>query len=539
VLATWILVVPTLHLMGTLLVRGDAVLVDRARWWDFVDAGTPGLDFYTSAVFCVALVRRPVLAMVVAAAGSLLLYGLFALVRFTQVAPTLSAPLAPLSVILAVALLWAAERNQREGRDLDRPASRFRLGSVLAALLGTSLATAALLCLLQVGGRKDIARDYPRIAWLADGTPVLLAPETPSRRMDEPHRRRDQPPPQAPTGGDPYRRQRPLTRAAYAPAARGRPFRGLRYAEITCQPYACYVGSDALVDVIRLGEHAPFIRQLGKAPNGERFSTRARPIGDYWTNAALMGDPQDGAVWRYPFAGGGNGFERVPLPGGDRFVEDLSHRLAPPSRLGFDASPAVVVRGESGLYVMGPTGFAVAPPDLPQAIRQQAQEMPEIRLLGPVRFELSLPASPGRPAYHHLYAPYRWSQRLIEDQMLALSLLRAPALEVASLLAAGTLPIVSPDEADATTFLDPMVALGARWLVPVNLALAALLAVLAFRRLGRLGVPPGRRLFWTATVLVLGVLGYLAQRAVENARAWRTIDAAPPAARRLLIESAA
>src|SRR5206468_3548247 len=82
---------------------------------------------------------------------------------------------------------WAAERNQREGRDLDRPASRFRLGSVLAALLGTSLAIAALLCLLQVGGRKDIARDYPRIARLADGTPVLLAPETPSPRMDEHH----------------------------------------------------------------------------------------------------------------------------------------------------------------------------------------------------------------------------------------------------------------------------------------------------------------------------------------------------------------
>ena len=48
-----------------------------------------------------------------------------------------------------------------------------------------------------------------------------------------------------------------------------------------------------------------------------------------------------------------------------------------------------------------------------------------------------------------------------------------------------------------------------------------------------------RSAFWTATVLLLGPLGYLAQRAVENARAWRPIDAAQPAPRRLLIESAA
>ncbi len=76
----------------------------------------------------------------------------------------------------------------------------------------------------------------------------------------------------------------------------------------------------------------------------------------------------------------------------------------------------------------------------------------------------------------------------------------------------------------------PAVARAGRWLVPANLIVALVLALLAYRRLGRLGITGGRRRFWVAVVLAGGLPGYLCQRLVETRRAWQPLPAPDKAA---------
>jgi hypothetical protein len=123
--------------------------------------------------------------------------------------------------------------------------------------------------------------------------------------------------------------------------------------------------------------------------------------------------------------------------------------------------------------------------------------------------------------------------------MHALSLLRPPLLEAASLLFPRKPPALgNPTDDDARIILDPLVMLGARWVLLLDLLLGAGLAALTLRRLTRLGVPAPRRAFWTAVSLALGPAGFVVGRAWEGNRAWQPLEAAPPK-RPLLIESAA
>jgi hypothetical protein len=258
-------------------------------------------------------------------------------------------------------------------------------------------------------------------------------------------------------------------------------------------------------------------------------------LGD-WIQAALLGDPADGSVWRLELSSDAPHFTRVPLPNGDRFVEDLTHRLAPGPRPALSPVQPAVVRGEHGLYLATAEGFRPAPAEVRDAAAHLFDDNKiEVTLRGPESFLVRIPASAGAPAFSHLYQPHQLSERMLVWQGRAVSLLRAPLLEVFSLALAGSTPVSRVEHADATIFLDPLVALGTTGLVPINLVLAALLAALTFRRLTRLGVPLPRRLGWCAAVLLTGLLGYLAQRSSENARGWRAVAPAPEEPRRPLL----
>jgi hypothetical protein len=121
--------------------------------------------------------------------------------------------------------------------------------------------------------------------------------------------------------------------------------------------------------------------------------------------------------------------------------------------------------------------------------------------------------------------------------MHGLSLLRPPALMVASLLFHRGGPDLGPTDDDTRILLDPLVMLGARWVLALGLLLGAALAALAFRRLTRLGAPARRRVFWSVVVFLFGPAGFVVYRACEPARAWQPV---PETVRQpLLIQSAA
>jgi hypothetical protein len=123
--------------------------------------------------------------------------------------------------------------------------------------------------------------------------------------------------------------------------------------------------------------------------------------------------------------------------------------------------------------------------------------------------------------------------------MHGLSVLRPCLLTVASLLFPHNAPAMdNPTDHDARVVLDPLVMLGAGWPLAVNLLLGAVLAVLTFRRLTRLGVPGARRAFWTAVVVGFGPAAYVVYRACENDRAWHRLETAP-VKQPLMIQSAA
>jgi hypothetical protein len=542
VLFAWAVVTPALHLGAVLLFHRNAPLVQPGRYWAMLNAGSVSVAFYTVTLFAAVAVRRAILAVLIAFALSLALLLFFGLSLYgnTTSALVVWPLLAPISGTIAVLLLLASLRLSREPRDLDHPGSAARLGWVLVALACFSLAGSAFLHILQVDLRRDITRTYPKMARLPDGTPLLVVQKDylPPWRVDERHRRIDGPAELAEVGFEPrvshplYAREEPFGR-------RGRLEGSLRYERVNCSiPAYCFLSPDGRLHLYRddHDEGPALVWHFGKN-TGEPFSSRARALGS-WGRTALIAE--EGVVWRLDLRRGGPGFQPVPLPGGDRFREDLTALVEEPSSYSFTSYPTVI-RGERGIYVPEKDGFRVAPPEIQSAVEalDRRRQRPEARveLEGPVRFRVTLSARGNEPAFTHDYAPYTLGEKALSVQMHGLSLLRPPALMVASLLFHRGGPDLGPTDDDTRILLDPLVMLGARWVLALGLLLGAALAALAFRRLTRLGAPARRRVFWSVVVFLFGPAGFVVYRACEPARAWQPV---PETVRQpLLIQSAA
>jgi hypothetical protein len=546
VLLTWIVVAPALHLVGTVLFDQDTALVEADRLWTFLDQGLVGVAFYGMGLFVAALVRRPLLAIVVATPVSLALLLLFGLSLYRP-SPSLFVVHAQgaMAVGLGLVLVAAAQRLEGEGRDLDRPLSRLRMTAATAALVLVSLGVSAFLHIMQLDARRGIHRGYPKIARLPGGAPVLVAASDRglSWRVDEYNRRVDGPVEDAQLVFA-ARGPLPLAVPAQPFAQEGTLSRGVRYQQVNCGvPARCFLGSDGLLHVYGFAvDDAPStIKHVGKE-TGDRFSTRAQVLGR-WGRSAFIADPEDGGVWVYDFEGHRTGFTRIPLPGGDRFVEDLTELLRSPALASGELfTPRLLVRGERALYLTDDSEFRPAPPALERAAarleawRQLAP--PQVEVDGPVTLRVTLPASAGGPAFSHRYVPRTVAAKALHFQMQAVSLLRAPLLALTSAgVRLSPVPLGNPTDGDARILLDPVVMLGGTGILVVNLLLGLGLAALAWRRLGQLGAPAPRRGFWTATVFLFGIAGYVLYRTCENRRAWQPLEVAER--RPLLIQSAA
>jgi hypothetical protein len=547
VLFTWIVVTPALHLPAMVLFHPNGPLVEPARYWSMLNYGSVGVAFYALTLFAATVVRRAVLSVVIAFALSLALVLFFGISLYSSHAPPLIFQLlAPISCALAAPMLWAALRLSREPRDLDRPSSTPRLAAVAGALVFFALAGSVFLHILQLDLRRDITRRYPKMARLPDGTPLLLVQKDYQApwRVDERHRRLEGDAGPAETVFEP-RASSPLHPGKRPFGAGGRPLWGVTYERVMCGiPANCFLGSDGRLHVYAYDrdDGPALVQHLGKQ-TGEPFAPDAQAIGS-WGRIALVGEPRDGTVWRYDLQRGGAGFEPAPLPNGDAFVEDLTEVIErPQAYVPIFANNPMVLRGRRGIYVPEKQGFAVAPPEIQRAVqaldRRRQQPAVQVELAGPVRFRVTVPAAGGGTAFSHDYAPFTGAERALDVQMQGLSLLRPPLLVVASLFFPRQAPALgNPTDDDARILLDPLVMLRARWPLVLDLLLGAGLAALAFRRLGRLGVPRGRRAFWTALVLTFGPAGFVVYRACEGDRAWQALETAP-APRPLVIQSAA
>jgi hypothetical protein len=502
-------------------------------------------------VLSAALVRRHLLSVIVAAVLSSVVLGFFGGALYSN-RPWLFLVQAQGAVAagLGALLLVVAQRLDREGRDLDRPVSRARLAATGCALVLLALAGAIFLHVIQLDGRRDILNDYPAIARRSDGsgTMVMMTRKSwaPPFLTDDRHRRIEGSAEGAEVlfevrSQQPAPRERPF-------AGRGRLLHGVRYEGVPCGiPGRCYAGSDGLLHIYRnrLGEDGPsLVKHVGKATGG-RFSSRAELVG-YWGRIALIADRADGQVWRYDLEHGGPGFEPFALPGGDRFVEDLTWTLDRtrvfPGEL--FTSGTMVVRGERGVYVSEKRGFSPAPAEVTQAAeeleRQRQRPTHTVELLGPVSFRVSVPSSPGGPVFSHTYAPYRLADRATYAATLGLSLLRPPLLSTISLAFPRTPPALgNPTDEDARILLDPLVMLGNHWILGLHLLVTALLTGLTVRRLARMGVPMSRRIFWGVGVAVLGPVAYVVGRACEPARSWLPMAPATEPRAALIIRTAA
>jgi hypothetical protein len=549
VMASWILLVPLLHLAVTTSDRADGALVDRSRLLLFFADGVPAVIFQAQAVFFATLVRRPVLAVPLALAGGLMMMAVFGAAQGAGVPwPVLSSPVAAAAtaLVLALALLMCAERQERQGRDADRPWSTARLarsGPALVVLV--TLGVALLFRLTQYSAASGLTHLYPEMALAPDGQPFLLRrlSGNVAVRVDAQHRTVPGP---VSVGLILYRPTtilRPERDADWtletAPSIgeRGERFRGVRYQHVSCflgreQEARCYVGSDGRVHLLRYQERpdqqGPFYFEHITKEGGRLFSPRAQVLGGSWGKVALIGDPEDGSVWAYDPEIDTGGFRRVELPGGDRFVRHVRAGAA--------------IQGARGFYVVTPQGRAEpAPPRLAKQLEgagpRPAQRGAQVQPLGVLRFAVSLPSARG---FRHEYRPYRLAEKAALLWVTAPSLLRSPALGLLSRFTEEGTDPARADNAGLAVFLDPVVRLSAP-LLALNALVALALAALTLRRLHRLRVPMTRRLLWTGTVLLAGAAGYACARAVETNRAWTASGATPEpevtTAARLLIQT--
>jgi hypothetical protein len=541
IVAAWMVLGPSLHLLGSHLFSPNAALLDDARLPMIIGLGLPALLFYALAVW-VATVPRTILG------GTLLLLLVGIPLVLVVVTGTLVTP-AAISVTIVLAalaltplLLWAALAAVRTGRDPDRPWTPARLrragpvaalvailaGSTLAMLVETS-ATAGLLNLYPMaaeqGGRTIL---YRWVSWEKEYQQTDDQHRLTAVKVDPPTLRLFEPIDDAwdvEDSGD-------IHVGGFPP--KGRYFRGVVYgrAYTSVSPsQQAFIGSDGFVHLYKLadddgrGDDRPRVHHLGKGPQNLPFSQKTKRANGLWDRVAALFDPADGGLWIYDLRSGAPSFRRIELPGGDHFVTADWFLNYPPQAWGRPAplSP-LFVWGERGRYALNEQGqFVPAAPDdnaIPAPRRQE-----RATFHSPTSFTATVTSVDGKTVFTHEYRPYTLAEKATAAFVYLPALVRPPLTSLPSLLT----PARKAYDL-GRVLLDPAVATAGHLLVPANLLVALGLALLAYRRLGRLGITGGRRRFWVAVVLAGGLPGYLCQRLVETRRAWQPLPAPDKAA---------
>ena len=549
VVAVWVVLVPTLHLLGTKMLSLNAALVDESRWGLYVAQGVPAFLFYALAVFLGSTTQTVLAGVVLAIAGG----------GFAVAAVILALMYGPhsdlfwvlgLTLVLTPFLLSSAERNRLEGRDPDRPWLNRRLALAgTAFLLVAAVVGASTLTLGQTIARIGLLAEYPRVVD-SKGTPVLAKFSVDDKqwiRVDQQHAPQEVLPEIRSVLYGPHQRavlalpMPPLARQSVFPYESER-FRGQSYRLLAIGSginlTQGHVGQDGYLHLYRLANRrsdgAPWMKRLGKGPEGRPFSPRTR-ILDPWQRTTLLADPEDGGIWTYDLDGDAPGCSRIELPDGDRFVEVLALHRTQPSRV-YSPMP-LMVKGERGTYLWKDGRFVAATvstlqwPDPGQPGTDSPS--PQFSLIpeGP-RADVVLEGSsglrasfrvPGGEVFHHTYRPHTfWESTLAFAQRVA-SLLRPPLVAGPSLLAS----VDRARELGPALLLDRPIMMGERAVLAGNLLVSLLLAGLAFRRLGLLGAGRGRRLYWASAVLLGGATIYLCHLMIERRRAWKPMPAIP------------
>jgi hypothetical protein len=548
VVASWVLLTPTVHLAGTLLFSPNASLVDAGRWAALVGMGGSALFFYALAAFLASCTRSVIAGLLLAAAGASVLHPTIWL-TVIDTPPAVFIVSAVVSAALAPLLLVLAERNRRLAADPDRPWSSSRLTRAGTGLLiVTGVAAALVLTFFQVVTRLALLDTYPRIA-VQDGQPVLVAWSRRDRhywRVDDQHR------PVEPltgaarlvfTAADDLRRLAPMPAGAAAPAfSRGSPqiaqlpsrvhrMGGRLYREVTISGRVyglqrAFLDQDGYVRVYRLamrdgvGEDQPRVWVLGRGPERTPLSA-GTVLLDEWGRDGFFG--VEGELWRLQLVGDAPNLVHTPLPGGDRFVETVG--LFSRSARMLDAPP-VIVRGQHGIYMWRDRHFVPADGLGPEALNgwevAKVAAVQEVRLRGDTGMDVWIRGDSG-PTFAHQYRPHTVPEHILAFLQRGSGALRSPLSTLAA-------PLAGPDRAlrlGAALLLDRPALLGDWPALGANLLLTALLAALAFRRLGRFGAPRARRLYWAGAILLGGAPAYLAFRLIERRRGWAPMPDQP------------
>jgi hypothetical protein len=533
VLASWVLLVPVLHLAGTLLWRSDAELVDSGRLWLFIADGGGAFLFYALAVLSGSVVRRPLLAFLLAASTSLIAAVLLLVILFAGHLPVALSFVVPLFCVgIAALLLVGAERAQRHRPDPDRPwpADRLRWTAPLLAAV-VAVASSFAVTALQLVSRQALLEEYPMVIDHPAGP--VLAVETDDRRalvqVDDQHR-----PIRPLSVEDPPRLWRPRELEPFGGLPRPRSdsfpqygwqFRGQMCSDpVSTEGRRAFPCSDGYVHLVRTRGHAatgsfrPSYRRLGKGPDNRPFSASAVWVSD--NGVVLVSDPADSGVWLLDPREDPAAFGRLELPGGDRFV-GRARLMVPHPPYHAVGRPRLAVHGARGVYLWNGGDFTVAPPDMAVEPRYQAPRA-SYPARAAVAFPLTLSNPQGQTIFHQ-YRPLTGAEKAWAFVTIAASVLRPPVISALSLLASDRAFTLG-----SSLVLDSVVATGQRQaLLPLAL-LAVLLAAVTYFRLRRRGASPARRRFWVLAVALGGLPIFLCQQLIETRRAWLPMPAVPP-----------
>ncbi|MBL8754821.1 MAG: hypothetical protein JNK15_16065 [Planctomycetes bacterium] len=290
------------------------------------------------------------------------------------------------------------------------------------------------------------------------------------------------------------------------------------------------------------------LRRLAKSDRERDFAAGTvvgnLPRGPDRIGVLALAEPDGNAVFLFDPATAG--FERVPLPDGDRFTRlryyhrDDRDARAPAAGEVVLQSGENLVCGEQADYVLrGTTLHRVA-----REVERDTQSGPRIRTntydADLLSFTIDFTVGEGGAPFQHRFVPRTFAERTYAALALALAAMRPPVLQAVS----GCIDDPQHEGAHNTNrhwLLDPMVAEGRRWwLVAVGIALAAALATAERRRLRRLGADPGTQRFWLGAILLLGPVGVLGSRLCERTRAYaRPAIAVPVPPRLASVDSAA
>lgn len=551
VLTAWILLVPTLHFIAFRLFSRNADLGQPGRWWWLVAQGLPAYLFYALGVFTAAVTRTYWAAAILAFAATGIAAG-YLLALTYLIHPGKAVLVMVACSLVAPLLLRAAYRCQCQGRDPDRPWTVARLLAAGPALLVISLLmSVAALTTLHFTGVVGLFEIYPRVA-RHDGQYLLRrwdVQKGANFQLDDQHRwgkrLKDE---DLPNSWTPIQAGVGLQARFVHPDAfpgggknvkwsRGRMFTR----PISEGRRQVFISSDGHMYIYRLRtndsqEHdQTWVRKLGKGPENLPFSSRARVIAEPFDRITAVLE-SDGSIWEYDVGGDAPSFVERPLPGGDRYVSTDTYRAYMPldERVARPNAFPLVVTGERGRYALGDGGWKVLPASTADTAQRPALADPEVQYFQAGRWLVTLKDRQGNTVFQHHYQPHTFWEKALALLVDTPTLLRPPITTLPSAL-------VSQDAAYRPGWqllLDPAVILGARAALVGNLLLSLALAGFTFARLRRLGLPPGRRLFWTLSVVGGGLAAFLCARWVETDRAWSGVVKEPaqdkPAPARLL-----